>query len=71
MMDFTWIILINSIITLIVCGAMYSYFMGLFDMQAELMDKVLIKHQNSLKEDDDNDIDEELQTTLKDYCEEE
>ena len=50
---------------------MYSYFMGLFDMQAELMDKVLIKLQNSLKEDDDNDIDEELQTTLKDYCEEE
>ena len=69
-MDNIWIILINSFITFFVCGVLYNYFMHLFNLQADLMDKVI--HQLKLKNGEDSEDTLGMPiTTLMDYYEEE
>ena len=72
-----WIILINSIITLLVCGWIFKYFDSVFNSQVEITEKI-IKHLNTSKRDIDYlyGVDYDLNnnytvTTLDDYYEEE
>jgi len=49
MLEIYWILLINSLITLVVCGWIFKYFDTVFNHQAEITDKIL-RHLNSEEE---------------------
>ena len=64
-MDFYWILLVNAIFTIFVGAWLFRYFTDVFNLQSELVDKILIhlsKKQDTIPKN---------QTSLKDYLEEE
>lgn len=47
MIQIYWILLINSLITLFVCGWMFRYFDSVFNNQSDLLDKIIVKLQTT------------------------
>tara|TARA_R110002126_G_scaffold22900_2_gene81217 strand:- start:121 stop:315 length:195 start_codon:yes stop_codon:yes gene_type:complete len=64
-MDFYWILLVNAIFTIFVGAWLFRYFTDVFNLQAELVDKILL-HLNNAKDEMPK-----TQTSLDDYIEEE
>lgn len=41
MLEIYWILLINSLITIVVCGWIFKYFDTVFNHQSNIIDKIL------------------------------
>jgi hypothetical protein len=64
-MDFYWILLVNAIFTIFVGAWLFRYFTDVFNLQAELVDKIIVHLNKDSPKQSDN------QTKLSDYTEEE
>lgn len=51
MIQIYWILLINSLITLFVCGWMFRYFDSVFNNQSNLIDIIIAKLQTTIDDE--------------------
>ena len=47
MIQIYWILLVNSLITIFVCGWMFKYFDTVFNNQADILDEIIVKLQTT------------------------